>query len=145
MTDHSRDLNGLINPAKLADDTVLALSSIERGGKVFPELLKEGIKLCDYLIALHERSKSPEETKGQLTFRTVRDDMKALKESKIDIDRVHKAKEWINGLIENPSSREPEEIRDIQELLITATMSIWQSRTLEFRERKLKRGLIIRG
>ena len=81
----------------------------------------------------------------QLTFRAVRDDKKVLQESGIDIERVRKVKEWINDLMKDPSSHTPEELKSIQEFLITMTMPMWQNRTLEFREKKLKRGLIIRA
>lgn len=145
MTNYSQDSNRLVNPAKLADDAVLALSSIERGGEVSPEPLKEGIELCDYLIGLLEALKSSGEQKGRLTFRAVLDDMRALQKSKIDIDKVREVKDWINDLTKDASSHTLEEIENIQELLITGTMWMWQNRTLEFREQKLKRGLIIRG
>jgi len=145
MTKNSQEFNPLVNPVKLADDTTFALSSIERGGKVSPELLKEGVELCDYLISLLEELKTPVEPRAQLTFRAVRDDREVLQESGIDIERVREVKKWINDLIENPSSHTPENLKTMQEFLMTTTMPMWQNRTLEFRERKLKRGLIIRG
>ena len=145
MTKHSQEFNRLVNPVKLADDTILALSSIERGVKVSPEFLREGIELCDYLITLLEELKAPEEPRAQLTFRAVRDDKKVLQESGIDIERVREVKKWINDLMKDPSRHTPEELKSMQEFLMTTTMPMWQNRTLEFRERKLKRGLIIRG
>jgi len=145
MTKHSLEFNKLVNPIKLADDTILALSSIQRGVKVSPELLREGIELCDYMITLLEELKAPREPRAQLTFRTLRDDKKVLQESGIDIERVCEVKKWINELMENPSCHTPEELESIQEFLMTTTMPMWQNRTLEFREKKLKRGLIIRG
>lgn len=145
MTKHSQEFNPLVNPVKLADDTIFALSSIERGGKVSPELLKEGIELCDYLISLLEELKTPVEPRAQLTFRAVRDDREVLQESGIDIERVQKVKEWINDLMEDPFSRTLEDLISMQEFLMTTTMPMWQKRTLEFRERKLKRGFIVRG
>ena len=145
MTKHSQEFNQLVNPVKLADDTTFALSSIERGGKVSPELLKEGVELCDYLISLLEELKTPVEPRAQLTFRAVRDDREVLQESGIDIKRVQKVKEWINDLMEDPFSRTLEDLISMQEFLMTTTMPMWQNRTLEFREKKLKRGLIIHG
>jgi len=145
MTKHSQEFNQLVNPVKLADDTIFALSSIERGSKVSPELLRGGIELCDYLITLLEELKPPEKPLSQLTFRTVRDDKKVLQESGIDIKRVQKVKEWINDLMEDPFSRTLEDLISMQEFLMTTTMPMWQNRTLEFREKKLKRGLIIHG
>lgn len=145
MTKHSQEFNQLVNPVKLADDTIFALSSIERGGKVSPELLREGIELCDYLITLLDELKTPGELRTQLTFRAVRDDKKVLQESGIDIERVREVKKWINDLMKDPSRHTPEELKSMQEFLMTTTMPMWQNRTLEFRERKLKRGLIIRG
>lgn len=145
MTKYTKDLNRLVNPAKMADDTVLALSSIKRGGKVSSEFLKEGIELCDYLISLLEELKPLGAQKGQLTFRAVRDDKEALQESGIDIDTVRKVRERINDLREDPSSHTNEEIKSMQELLMKTTMPMWQNRTIEFREKKLKRGFIVRG
>jgi hypothetical protein len=146
MIKYIRDLNQLVNPVKLADDAVFALSSIERGRKPSPELLKKGIELCDYLINLLEELKAPETQGPQSAFRAVRDDdKKALQESGIDIDMVRRVKNWINDLMKDPSSHTSEEIKNIKKFLITMTMPMWQNRTLEFRERKLKRRLIIRG
>jgi len=145
MIKYIRDLNSLVNPAKLADDAVFALSSIERGGKVSPELLKKGIELCDYLINLLKESKSPKTQIAKLSFRAVRDDKKALQESGININSVRKIKNKISDLLKDPSSHTSKEIKNMQKFLMTVTMPIWQNRTLEFRERKLKRGLIVRG
>ena len=58
----------LFNPARLADDTVLALSSIGRGEKVSIEFLDEGIKLCDYLLSLFNELEIPESQKEQWLF-----------------------------------------------------------------------------
>ena len=145
MIKRNREFNELVNPVKLADDTILALSSIQRGVRVSPELLKEGIELCDYLMTLLEELEAPREPRARLTFRTLRDDEKVLQESGIDIERVREVRNRINDLMENPSSYTSEELESIQEFLMTTTMPMWQNRTLEFRERKLKRGLIIRG
>jgi hypothetical protein len=149
MTKHiKKNLNRLFNPARLADATVLALSAIERGDKVPPELLRGGIELCDYLISLFEELEVPQLVEEQWAFHRARD-KKVLQESGIDIKSMHvkvnNAKEWINGLIQNPSSYTQEQIKNIQELLVTVTMPMWRIRASEFRERKLKRGLIIHG
>jgi len=145
MTKLSHKYNQLVNPVKLADDTIFALSSIKRGGEYSPELLREGIKLCDYLITLLDELRAPEEPKTQFTFRAVRDDKKVLQDSQIDIGRLREVKNWINDLMKDPSLHTPKEIESMQEFLMNTTMPMWQSRSLEFRERKLKRGLIIRG
>jgi hypothetical protein len=137
------------DPVKLADDAVLALSSLARGSKISPELLEEGIKLCEYLIYLFQELKMPEGEREQWTFYAVRDDRKALQESRIDIGealrKTEEVKKWIGDLITNPSSHTQDEIEGIKEHLMTITMPIWQKRTLEFRERKMKRSLIVHG
>ena len=143
MKSYNRYLNRLTNPVKLADNTIFALSSIERGNKVSPVPLKEGIELCDYLISLLKELKISKEKKTQLIFSTADNDYKALQ--KIDIDKVRKTKKWIKDLMKNPLSHTKEEIKDLRKFLITVTMPMWQNRTLEFREMKLKQGLIIRG
>ena len=136
---------GLNKPAKLADETVFALSSIKRGAKTPAELLKGGIELCDYLIELLEKLESSEAKEGKLIFHSIRDDDKTvLNENRIDIGEVRKVKQWINDLMEDPSSHTSEEIEFIQNFLMTTTMPMWQNRTIEFRERKLKWGHIIR-
>lgn len=149
MKGYSDNPNQILDPAKLADDTVLALSLVQRGSKVSPELLEEGIKLCEYLIQLFQELKTPEVEREQWTFHAVRDDRKALRESGIDIDRGHRkteeVKKWISDLMNNPSSHTREEIEGIKEHLMNITMPIWQKRTSEFRERKLKRSLIVHG
>lgn len=149
MERYSDNPNQFVDPAKLADDAVLALSSVERGSQVSPELLEEGIKLCEYLIHLFQELKTPEVEREQWTFHAVRDDRKALRESGIDIDREHKrteeVKKWISDLMNNPSSHTRQEIESIKEHLMSITMPIWQKRTLEFRERKMKRSLIVHG
>jgi len=149
MERYSDNPNQFVDPAKLADDAVLALSSVERGSQVSPELLEEGIKLCEYLIHLFQELKTPEVEREQWTFHAVRDDRKALRESGIDIDREHKrteeVKKWISDLMNNPSSHTRQEIESIKEHLMSITMPIWQKRTSEFRERKMKRSLIVHG
>ena len=83
-----------------------------------------------------------------MAFHTVRDDKVAFKESGVDVkskrEEIEDAKKWLNRLKED-SSYTPEKITKIQELLMNLTMPIWQGRTSEFRERKLKRGLFIHG
>lgn len=143
MKNYNRYFNRLTNPVKLADNTVFTLSSIERGHKVSPVLLQEGIKLCDYLISLFKELKMSKEKKAQLIPSAVNNDYKALQE--IDIDKVREAKKLIEDLMKDPLSHTKKEIKDLRKFLITVTMPMWQNRTLEFREMKLKQGLIIRG
>ena len=140
----------LTDPAKLADDTVLALSSIERGSKVPVELLENGVQLCDYLIQLLKELKLPQiKQEEEGTFRAVRDETKALLESKIDVDRelsrTEEVRNWISDLKDDQTSHTDEQVESIKEHLITITMPIWRSRTVEFRERKIKRSLIVHG
>lgn len=140
----------LTDPAKLADDTVLALSSIERGSKVPVELLENGVQLCDYLIQLLKESKLPQiKQEEEGTFRAVRDEAKALLKSKIDVDRelsrTEEVRNWISDLKDDQTSHTDEQVESIKEHLITITMPIWRSRTVEFRERKMKRSLIVHG
>ena len=145
MIKYARNLNRLDSPSKMADDAVFALSSIERGREVSLEFLKEGVELCDYIINLIEEIKAPETKKNKLTFRAVHDDKEVLHEIGIDIDEVQKIKSLINDLIKDVSSHTSEEVESIQKFLITTTMPMWKNRTLELREKKMKRGLIIRG
>lgn len=150
MERHSDRLNQFIDPAKAADDTVLALSSIERGREVAAELLEIGIKLCDYLIQLLRESKTPEVKEEEYACRGVRYvEIRALQQSKIDIDKeidkTEQVREWINDLMKDPSSHTQEEITIIKEHLMTITMPIWRNRTVEFREREMKRGLVVHG
>lgn len=143
MKNYNRYLNRLTNPVKLADNTVFTLSSIERGNKVSPVPLREGIELCDYLISILEELKMSKEKEVQLISSAVNKDYKALQ--KIDINKVREAKKWIKDLLKDPLSHTKKEIKDLRKFLITVTMPMWQNRTLEFREMKLKQGLIIRG
>ncbi len=145
MTGYGRESKSVINPVKLADNTIFALSSIERGIEVDPQTLREGIDLCDYLIKLLEESECETEKKSKLTFRSIYDDRKALRESEIDLDKLRILKEWISDLLKDASSHTPEEISQLQKVLIDATMTMWQNRTIEFREKKLRRGFIISG
>lgn len=149
MKVYSDDPNQFVDLAKLADDAVLALSSVERGSKVAPELLEEGIKLCEHLVSLFQELKTPKIEREQWTFHAVRDDREALRESGIDIDSEHRkteeVKKWIRDLIDDPSSHTPQEIGSIKEHLMSITMPIWQKRTSEFREKKIKRSLIVHG
>lgn len=145
MIKYIRNLDRSVNPVKLADEAVFALSSIERGKKASPELLKKGVELCDYLMSLLREPERREAPRTKLSFRAVHDNKKALQERGVDIGRVRRTKKRINDLIKDPSSHKPEAIRSMQEFLMTTTMPMWQNRSLESRERKLKRGLIIRG
>lgn len=148
MSGHTQDLDRFSNPSKTADDIVLGLSLIEREGNVSPELLKEGIEFCDYLMNLLEEVRTPSSQKEQWISLTIRD-KDAIKESMINIDdtisKLKNAKECLNKVIESSSSLTPEQIRNIQEILVNVTMPMWRKRTAEFREKKLKRGLIIDG
>ena len=149
MNKYGKESEEFFNPARLAYEAVLALSSIERGSKTSLELLKEGIKLCDYMINLFWEIKVPETEQQKWAFRSVRDDRKALRESGIDIDkelrRTKEARKWISELISDASSHSQQEIQSIKDHLLSITMPIWQSRTSEFRERKMKRSLIVHG
>jgi len=149
MKAHNDNPNQPLDPAKLADDAVLALSSVQRGSKVSSELLEEGIQLCDYLIHLFQELKAPQVETERLILRAVRDDRKALRESGIDIDKAYRktkeVKKWISDLMHNPSSHSREEIESIKEHLMSITLPIWRHRTSEFRERKMKRSLIVHG
>lgn len=146
MTGYSRKVRELVNPVKLADDTVLALSMIERGTKVPPEELNKGIVLCNYLMKLFDEESEHEiEAQSKLIFRSISDDKKALMKSGIDVDTLKKLKSWINDLIKDTTSHTPDEIRELQKLLIDATMRMWQNRTIEFREKKLRRRFIVSG
>jgi len=145
MTGYSRKVRELVNPVKLADDTVLALSMIERGTEVPPEEFKKGIVLCEYLMKLYEESEYEIEAQSKLFFRSISDDKKALMKSGINVDTLRKLKDWINDLIKDTTSHTPDEIRELQKLLIDATMRMWQNRTIEFREKKLRRGFVVSG
>jgi hypothetical protein len=145
MTGYGRESKGVINPVKLADDTIFALSSIERGIEVDPEALREGIDLCDYLIKLLEESECEREKESKLTFRSIYHDRKALRESGIDRQKLSTIKGWISDLLNDASSHTPEEIGQLQKVFVDATMTMWQNRTIEFREKKLRRGFIISG
>jgi hypothetical protein len=149
MNKYAKESEELFNPAKLADEAVLALSYIERGSEASLEFLQGGLRLCDYVMHLLQAIKVPETEQQKWAFRSVHDDRKALKESGMDIDnelrRTKEVREWISDLIDDPSSHSQAEIRGIKEYLLSITMPIWQSRTSEFRERKMKRSLIIHG
>ena len=149
MNKHSKESEEFFNPAKLADEAILALSCIERGGEASLEFLQGGLKLCDYMMHLFQGIKVPETEQQKWAFRSIRDDRKALQESGIDIDKeLKKTKEvrkWISDLIDDASSHSQADIQSIKDYLLSITMPIWQSRTSEFRERKMKRSLIIHG
>lgn len=149
MKKYGKELEEFVNPAKLADEAVFALSSIERGSQTSLEFLQEGIELCDYMLHLFQGIKVPEAEQQKWAFRSVRDDREALQKSGIDIDReLRKTKEvrkWISDLIGDISSHSPEEIQSIKDHLLTITMPIWQNRISEFRERRMKRSLIVHG
>jgi hypothetical protein len=106
------DLTKFFDPAKLADDTVLALSWIQRGAKVSPELLEDGIKLCEYLIYLFQESNTRKAETEQWSFRVVLDDRKVLQDSVINMDKERRNAEevckWIKELINNPTSHTSE-------------------------------------
>lgn len=149
MNSYGKELEEFLNPAKLADEAVLALSCIERGTKTSLEFLREGIKLCDYMLHLFHGIKVPEDAQQKWAFRSVRDDRKALQGSGIDIDKefrkTEEVRKWISDLISNESSHSQEEIQSIKDHLLNITMPIWQNRTSEFRERKMKRSLMVHG
>lgn len=138
-----------VNPAKLADDTVLTLSSMQRGSTTEPESLKEGVRLCDYLLHLIEQLRAKQSREERPRFHTVQGDKKAMTDSGIEVNKAYErtemVKKWINDLIENPSSHSQEDIEAIKEHLMRITMPMWRNRTSEFRERKMKRSLTIHG
>lgn len=138
--------NRFFNPVKLADDTVLALSAIKRGGKVAPEPLKEGVELCNYLITIFE-SKESMPQREKWTFQAARD-REILQESEFDssnmVAKAKKVKEQIQGIVEQKLSLEAKQIENIQEFLMDTTMPLWRKRISEFREKKLKWGLTTR-
>ncbi len=136
------------NPPKLADETVLALSSLLEGKDVSPVVLEEGVGLCKYLIKLLEGKDvpSPQWERWESYSTAVK---KAFLESNIDqitmLKDLRSAMEGIKEILLNPSQKKPNQIKEIQMALINVTMPLWRIRTSDFRERKFKRGLIIRG
>lgn len=138
--------NILPNPVKFADDVVLALSYIERENRIISkEFLDEGVALCNYFLTLLGEEKDVKEKSVVLAFCEAQDDMEKLKESGIDIDKVRNIRESLKNLIDDPNSLTKIELRDIQSFFIKVTMPMWQKRTEEFREFKMKKGHIIRG
>jgi len=144
MTRFAKEAKTLVNPVQLADDAVLALASLERGGELMPELLSEGIKLCDYLITLLKELKTPADRRPHFAFRAVDADERSLQESKVNSKEVEEMREKLCDLLKDPTSHAKEEVRSIQEFLMRVTMPMWQYRAAESQERKLKRGVIVR-
>jgi hypothetical protein len=146
MTKNEENLYEFVDPIRLADDTVLALSAIERGYSAPCELLKEGKQLCDYLLYLFQELKKPTVEGENWTFQMVNDDKEALLGKLNDIEKelktVEEIKEWLSDLCHSPSSITKEQINNIKQYLIMITMPMWHKRTVQFRDRKMKRSLI---
>lgn len=135
-----------INPIKLADNTVLALASIERGEKASPKFLEGGIKLCDYMIDLLNEPKITEKRALSSAFRSIRDnDKETLEESEIDIQEVQEIKEEMQKILHSKSSLSPERLQYLQRFFIVKTMPMWQKRISEIRDIKLRRRRLILG
>jgi hypothetical protein len=145
MMNVNSETNRTNNPSGLADQAVYALSSIIRDAQVSLEMLNKGVILCDYFITILDESELPDNEKSQLTFRASREDVEELKNKEIDISKIQEVKKLITDLMDNPKSHTPEEIRDVQQFLVITTMPMWQKRTIEFREKKLRKGLLVRG
>jgi len=136
------------NPVRLADNTVLALSSLERGAGASPESLSEGIRLCDYLmLLLRTRSSSQESREATAIFPGMSDGAETLAQSLSDVSealgKTEQVKQYIDDLIRDPASHTSVEIQDIKKHLIILTMPMWRRRASEFRERKMKRSLTL--
>ena len=58
-------------------------------------------------------------------------------------EKTEKVKRMIGDLIDDPSSHTSEDIESIKEHLMNMTMPIWRHRASEFRERKMKRSLVL--
>jgi len=144
MTRYGKAAAPLANPVQLADNAVLALASLERDAVVKPELLNDGIKLCEYLVSLLEDLKGPEDRKAQFLFRAVFSDKKSLQNTKIDLEDVRQVKEKLTDLLRDPASYTKKEIEDMQRFLVMWSMPLWQHRIVESEERRLRRGLFTR-
>ena len=133
MYKYVKNVDEFTNVVKLADDTILALSSLDRGQEVSSELLERGINLLEYLEELFREIKIGKGEDDYEIFRGVRDDKMLIKESKIDLDqeleKSGEMKKMIRNLISSPSSRKSEDIKKIKEYLIKITMPYWQRRT----------------
>jgi len=143
MKTYSADMRRRINPVRLADDTIYALSSIVRNRQADIGSLKSGIELSDYLIELLEDFQTDMDKNSFPPYRLVGQDMKSIKKLKITKDEVIKIKMMIKNLIEEPSSHTNEEIRNIQKTLLDVTMPMWQKRSIDFRKMKMKKGFIL--
>jgi hypothetical protein len=142
-------IDKFFDPAKLADDTVIALSDIERGTSANSDSINEGVRLCDYLLHLLQEADKSEVEERRSTFTTFENDRKAFVENITDIEVERKViqgmKRVLSDLIVDPSSHTKQEIDSIKQYFIKTTMPMWRNRTTEFRDRKMKRSLVIRG
>ena len=59
--------------------------------------------------------------------------------------KTEEVRKWISDLTSDASSHSQKEIQSIKDYLLSITMPIWQNRTSEFRERKMKRSLMVHG
>jgi hypothetical protein len=96
-------------------------------------------------MRLFEESGDEIGAQSKLIFKSISDDKTALMKTGIDVDALKKLQDWIKDLIKDATSHSSDEIKELQKLLIDATMRMWQNRTMEFREKKLRRGFIISG
>jgi hypothetical protein len=136
------------NAVKAADEAVLALATYKRSREMSPIFLSQAISLCDYLKErISDIRDQTTEKASHRSFRTPNADAKGYLDNEDYTSHLEKAIELLKEILENPSSAtadaRSEEITHIQELLINLTMPIWRRRTMEFRDKKLKRGLVI--
>jgi hypothetical protein len=132
--------NKFINAVKLADDTILALSSLERGHKAPKGILEGGIKLCDYFLSVFQTQQITDIERDQsILFHVARDTEAIIKKDKINIEneveKITDIKKCLGDLISDPKSHNKEEIKTIQIYLIAKTTPIWQGRLFKDKSR----------
>ena len=143
MKNQNQIRDRIVNPVKLADNAVLTLSALERKDEVSEDRLNEAISLCDYLLQLLESS--PSEVIGVPTGSIIELDREALHKTEVKAEDLHNVRNWLTDITNDRTSHGKEDLEEMQALLVKVTMPMWRSRTSEFRERKLRRSLILHG
>jgi len=137
--------NQFLDPSRLAEDAVLALSQLQRGSEANIEMIDAGIRLCDYLMTFW---KEPSKDRGAFSSFS-ESDKNDLTEEGWNLEEVSQKaqgiKEQIAALKASPELFKEYDIDQIKEFLINVTTPIWHKRSSDFRDRKIKRSFIIRG
>ena len=139
---------GLGDVVRLADDAVVGIALKAQSGALVPDLLDEGVELCDIMLVLFgERVDRIDPS--QLDSIKLKEMSTILSKAGLQseelLPEVKETKGIIRGLIAGSDDPPPDRLANVEAALLRWTMPFWRERLGEFRTRRERREFRARG